>query len=72
MSVRPAGSPVAANCLARRSYDETARLLNLGCAGSVDATVANPSIAQNICLKEGIMVLLIVLQEGMILKDFVE
>ena len=55
MSVKPAGSPVAASCLALRSYEETARLLNLGCAGSADATVANPATAPKIRLMLGIV-----------------
>ena len=55
ISVRPAGRPVSASCLALRSYAETARLLNLGCDGSADATAASPATAPMICLTEGMV-----------------
>jgi hypothetical protein len=57
MSVRPAGRPVAASCLARRSYVLIARLLNLGCAGRADATVASPATNPRNFLIEGIVCL---------------
>jgi hypothetical protein len=55
MSVKPAGNPVAASCLALRSYEEIARLLNFGSAGSAEAIVAKPATAPKICLIEGIV-----------------
>lgn len=55
MSVKPAGRPVAASWRARRSYDETARLLNFGCAGRAAATIARPATTPKICLIEGIV-----------------
>ena len=55
ISVKPAGRPVSASCLALKSYEVIARLLNFGSAGSADATVANPATAPMICLIEGIV-----------------
>lgn len=54
ISVKSAGKPVLASCLAEISYAFNALVLSLGCAGSAFAPIANIATSPKICLMFGI------------------